>query len=254
MPEKQKQNLNDQEQTLLSHLTELRDRLLRSVVCVLIIFLALVPFVNDIYTAIASPLIDQIPGGMIATGIITPFLVPFKFGLFAAMYIAMPFLLYQSWAFVAPGLYDNERLFVLPMLLIGSVLFYLGTFFAYFLVFPLVFQFMSLTTPEGVTYFPDIQEYLSFIIKLFFAFGLAFEVPLITILLVKSGFTTPAALAEKRAYIIVGAFAAGMFLTPPDPPSQLMLALPVWLLFELGLVLCKHFVPESEELEEQESG
>lgn len=242
----------NQEQTLLSHLTELRTRLLRSICCVLIIFLGLAAFANDIYTAIAAPLIDKLPAGstMIATEIASPFLVPFKLTVFVSIFIAMPYLLYQAWAFITPGLYDKERHFALPLLLMSSFLFYLGTGFSFFVVFPLAFKFFALTAPEGVTFFPDIGHYLNFIIKLFFAFGVAFEVPVVTILIVKSGITTPESLAEKRPYIIIGAFAIGMLLTPPDPISQAMLALPVWFLFEVGLLLCKYFVPESEDSED----
>lgn len=241
----------EKEQTLLSHLTELRDRLLRSICCVLIIFLMLAFFANDIYTAIAAPLIDQLPEGgtMIATEVASPFLVPFKLTIFVAIFISMPYLLYQAWAFIAPGLYDNERHFALPLLLISSVLFYLGTAFAFFMVFPLAFKFFAMTAPEGVSFFPDIGHYLNFILKLFFAFGLAFEVPVVTIMLVKMGITTVEDMAGKRPYIIVGAFVLGMLMTPPDVISQVLLALPVWILFELGLVLSKYFAPD-EELED----
>ena len=255
MPEKQGPELNDQEQTLLSHLTELRDRLLRSIVSVLIIFLCLAFFSNDIYTTIATPLIEQLPegGAMIATEVPSPFLVPFKLTLFVAIFIAMPYLLYQAWAFVAPGLYENERHFALPLLLISAMLFYLGLGFAFFIVFPVIFNFFALTTPEGVSFVPDINNYLNFILKLFFGFGIAFEVPVITILIVKSGFTTTKSLAEKRSYIIVGAFAVGSLLTPPDILSQVLLATPMWLLFESGLWLSKYFTPEQDDLEEQET-
>lgn len=246
----------DQEQTLLSHLTELRDRLLRAICFVLIIFLALAYFANDIYTAIATPLLDQLPdnGRMIATEVAAPFLVPFKLTFFVSLFIAMPYLLYQAWAFIAPGLYENERHFALPLLLISTVLFYLGTCFAFFIIFPIVFKFFALSAPEGVTFVPDISHYLNFVLKLFFAFGAAFEVPVITIMLVRTGFTSVKALSEKRSYIIVGAFAVGMLMTPPDVASQVLLAMPIWLLFELGLLMCKYFVPHSDELEEQESG
>ena len=255
MPEKQRPDLNDQEQTLLSHLTELRDRLLRSIVSVLVIFLCLAFFSNDIYTMIATPLIEQLPegGAMIATEVASPFLVPFKLTLFVAIFIAMPYLLYQAWAFIAPGLYENERHFALPLLLISAVLFYLGLAFAFFIVFPVIFNFFALTTPEGVSFVPDINHYLNFILKLFFGFGIAFEVPVITILIVKSGFTTTKSLADKRAYIIVGAFAVGSLLTPPDILSQVLLATPMWLLFETGLWLSKYFTPEQDDLEEQET-
>ena len=246
----------DQEQTLLTHLTELRDRLLRAICFVLIIFLALSPFTNDIYTAIAEPLLNQLPdnGRMIATEVASPFLVPFKLTFFVALFISMPYLLYQAWAFIAPGLYDNERHFALPLLLISTVLFYLGTCFAFFVIFPIIFKFFALSAPQGVTFVPDIGHYLDFVLKLFFAFGVAFEVPIITIMLVKTGLTSVKSMSAKRSYIIVGAFAIGMLMTPPDVASQVLLAMPIWFLFELGLLMCKYFVPGSDDLEEPENG
>lgn len=249
MPGQPDQTSAHEEQTLLSHLIELRARLLRSIICVLIIFFGLAFFSNDIYTAVATPLIAQLPdnSSMIATEVASPFLVPFKLTIFVALFIAMPYILYQAWAFIAPGLYDNERHFVMPLLATSTLLFYLGISFAFFVVFPLLFGFFTKIAPADVTVMTDINHYLNFILKLFFAFGMAFEVPIATILLVKTGFTTPQSLAEKRPYIIVGAFALGMLLTPPDIISQCLLALPVWLLFELGLVLCKYFVPASDE-------
>ena len=243
----------DQEQSLISHLTELRDRLLRSIFCVLAIFLVLSIFANDIFSIVAAPLLQQLPenGTMIATELPSTFLVPFKLTIFVAIFIAMPYLLYQAWAFIAPGLYENERMFALPLLLISCVLFYLGIAFAFFVIFPIVFKFFSLTAPEGVSFVPDIGHYLNFILKLFFAFGLAFEVPVITIMLVKSGITTTQALTEKRPHIIVGAFVVGMLMTPPDVLSQILLALPIWLLFEFGLLLSNYFAPaRDEDLEE----
>ena len=246
----------DQEQTLLTHLTELRDRLLRAICLVLIIFLALSPFTNDIYTAIAEPLLNQLPdnGRMIATEVASPFLVPFKLTFFVALFISMPYLLYQAWAFIAPGLYENERHFALPLLLMSTVLFYLGTCFAFFVIFPIIFKFFALSAPQGVTFVPDIGHYLNFVLKLFFAFGVAFEVPIITIMLVKTGITSVKAMSAKRSYIIVGAFAIGMLMTPPDVASQVLLAMPIWVLFELGLLMCKYFAPASEDLEEPENG
>ena len=238
----------DQEQTLLTHLTELRDRLLRAICFVLIIFLALSPFTNDIYTAIAEPLLNQLPdnGRMIATEVASPFLVPFKLTFFVALFISMPYLLYQAWAFIAPGLYDNERHFALPLLLISTVLFYLGTCFAFFVIFPIIFKFFALSAPQGVTFVPDIGHYLDFVLKLFFAFGVAFEVPIITIMLVKTGLTSVKSMSAKRSYIIVGAFAIGMLMTPPDMISQTLLALPMYALFESGLILARVMLPERE--------
>lgn len=255
MPDSPDNSGADKEQTLLSHLTELRTRLLHAIVCVLVLFLGLAFFSNEIYLAIASPLIEQLPANtsMIATEIAAPFLEPFKCTIFVAIFIAMPYLLYQAWAFVAPGLYDKERYFVLPLLFVSSLLFYCGIAFAFYVVFPLIFKFFALTAPEGISFMPDIGAYLNFILKLFLAFGLAFEVPIITIMLVKSGATDVQSLAKKRPYIIVGAFAAGMLLTPPDVISQMLLALPIWVLFESGLLMCKFFVKNSEDEELNET-
>lgn len=242
-------NGTDQEQPFLSHLFELRDRLLRIVVVVLIIFLGLFSFANDIYHMLAAPLLNQLPEGqtMIATGVISPFLTPFKLALVASIFLAMPFILYQAWAFIAPGLYRHEKRLAFPLLVSSIILFYLGMVFAYYVVFPLVFGFMATTTPEGVTHTPDISMYLDFSLKLFFAFGIAFEVPIATILLVLAGITTPESLASKRAYIIVGAFVVGMLLTPPDIISQTLLALPMWLLFEVGLFFSRLLLRRREE-------
>jgi sec-independent protein translocase protein TatC len=225
------------EQPFMSHLVELRDRLLRMVIAIVLVFLVLFPFANDLYTFVAEPIRAQLPAGsqMIATQVASPFLTPFKLALVVAVFIAMPYLLYQVWGFVAPGLYTHEKRLGLPLLASSIVLFYLGMTFAYFVVFPLVFGFFTAVTPEGVAQMPDIAFYLEFVLKLFFAFGIAFEIPIATILLVAIGATTPEALAHKRPYVIVGVFVAGMLLTPPDVISQTLLALPMWLLFELGI-------------------
>ncbi len=238
-----------QEQPLLSHLTELRTRLLHSIICVLIIFLGLAFFSNDIYSAVATPLLAKLPenSSMIATEVASPFLIPFKLTIFVALFISMPFILYQTWAFITPGLYENERLFALPLLISSIFLFYLGVSFAFFIVFPLLFEFFINIAPAGVMIMTDIGHYLDFVLKLFFAFGLAFEVPIATILITKTGITTTAALSKKRPYIIVGAFAVGMLLTPPDVVSQILLAFPIWLLFELGLYLSKYFVHNNDD-------
>ncbi len=229
----------DTEQPLIAHLAELRNRLLRSLACVFVIFLGLSVFANDIYSMIAGPLLEQLPqeSSMIATEVAAPFLVPFKLTFFAAVFVSVPYLLYQAWAFVAPGLYQNERRLVLPLLSSSVLLFYLGCAFAFFIVFPLLFAFLTSTAPAGVTMMTDISHYLNFILKMFFAFGVAFEVPIAIILFVYTGIASVESLARKRAYIIVGAFTAGMLLTPPDIISQVLLAVPVWLLFELGLIL-----------------
>jgi sec-independent protein translocase protein TatC len=226
-----------QEGSLISHLLELRDRLLRAVLAVIIIFIPLAFIANELYEFLAKPLMEQLPEGtsMIATEPHAPFFVPFKFAFAVAFAIAIPYLLYQMWAFVAPGLYRHEKRLVFPLLVSSSALFYLGIAFSYFVVFPLIFKFFANSAPEGVAVMTDIGSYLGFVLKLFFAFGIAFEVPIATILLVKIGVTTPDALAEKRPYIIIGAFILGMLLTPPDIFSQTMLAIPVWILFEAGL-------------------
>ena len=229
----------DTEQPLIAHLAELRNRLLRSLACVFVIFLGLSVFANDIYALIAGPLLAQLPdqSSMIATEVASPFLVPFKLTFFAAVFVSVPYLLYQAWAFVAPGLYANERRLVLPLLSSSVLLFYLGCAFAFFIVFPLLFAFLTSTAPVGVTVMTDIGHYLNFILKMFFAFGLAFEVPIAIILFVYTGLASVESLAKKRAYIVVGAFTVGMLLTPPDIISQVLLAVPVWLLFEVGLIL-----------------
>lgn len=237
------------EQPFLSHLVELRDRLLKSVLVIIVIFLCLIGFSNDLYIFLAEPLIQSLPQGqtMIATGVIAPFLTPFKLTLVTSIFAAIPFLLYQAWAFIAPGLYQNERRLAFPLIISSTILFYAGMLFAYYVVFPLVFGFMAITTPEGVAQAPDISMFLDFSIKLFFAFGIAFEVPIATILVIWAGLTTAESLAAKRPYIIVAAFVIGMLLTPPDVISQTLLALPMWLLFELGLVFSKIYKPQEKE-------
>lgn len=230
-------DIDDTETTFVSHLVELRDRLLKSVGAVLLVFLAAAPFANPLYEYLAAPLMSALPEGntMISTQPHGPFFVPFKFAFAVAVAVAMPVLLYQLWAFVAPGLYAREKRLAVPLLVSSTLLFYLGIAFAYFIVFPIIFLFFTSTAPEGVAVMTDINAYLSFVLKLFFAFGVAFEVPVATVLMVRMGVTTPRDLSEKRPYIIVSAFVVGMLLTPPDIFSQTMLALPVWLLFEVGL-------------------
>ncbi len=249
-------NPEDIEQPFLSHLLELRDRLLRAVLVVLVVFLALFPFGNDIYVFIADPLMKVLPEGtsMIATKVASPFLTPFKLSLIAAIFLSMPYLLYQLWGFVAPGLYQHEKRMALPLLASSVALFYLGAAFAYFVVFPLVFKFFTSVTPEGVAVMTDISEYLDFVLTLFFAFGLAFEIPIATIILVWMGMTSPEKLAAKRPYVIVGAFVIGMLLTPPDVISQTLLALPMWVLFELGVAFSRFFVREREPDEADDAG
>ena len=243
------QSPEPQETTFISHLLELRDRLLRAVGAVLLLFLVVAPFANTLYEYLAAPLMSVLPEGntMISTEPHGPFFVPFKFAFAFATAVAMPYLLYQLWAFVAPGLYDSEKRLAIPLLISSSGLFYLGIMFAYFVVFPIIFKFFTSTAPEGVAVMTDINAYLSFVLKLFFAFGLAFEVPVATVLMVKMGVTTTTSLAAKRPYIIVGAFVVGMLLTPPDLFSQTMLAIPVWILFEIGLYVSKAVKPRASE-------
>lgn len=231
----------DPEQPLISHLLELRTRLLWMIAGVLLVFAVLVPFSNRIYTALADPLLAHMPASssMIAIDVISPFLTPIKLSLVLALFIAMPWVLYQLWAFVAPGLYQNEKRLVLPLLVSSTALFYSGMAFAYFVILPIFFAFLTGTAPEGVAVMTDINLYLNFVLTLFFAFGIAFEIPVATIILTMIGVTTPEALAAKRPYIIVGVFIVGMLLTPPDVISQTLLAVPMWLLFEVGIFLSR---------------
>ncbi len=240
-----------EEQPFISHLVELRNRLLRVVLFVLVVFLAATPYANQIYAYLAEPLLRFLPENstMIAIDVASPFFTPFKLALVASVFASMPVILYQLWAFVAPGLYRHERRLIFPLLIGSTLLFYLGIAFAYFVVFPLVFGFLTAAAPSGVAVMTDIAKYLDFVLTLFFAFGLAFEVPIFTILLVWTGFTTPKSLAEKRPYVIVGAFIVGMFLTPPDAISQTLLAVPIWLLFEMGLLFSRLFVRKKEDEE-----
>lgn len=230
------------EGTLVSHLVELRDRLLRGLGAVLVVFIIFAPFANVLYETVAAPLMSVLPEGntMISTEPHGPFFVPFKLAFACAFAVAMPYLLYQLWAFVAPGLYENEKRMVVPVLISSSILFYLGILFAYFVVFPIIFAFFTSTAPQGVAVMTDINAYLGFVIKLFFAFGLAFEVPVATLLMLRMGITSIEKLKAKRPYIIICAFVIGMLLTPPDIFSQTLLAIPVWLLFELGLICAKY--------------
>jgi sec-independent protein translocase protein TatC len=239
----------DEEQPFVSHLVELRDRLLRIVLVVIVIFLVLTPFANWLFTQLAGPLTAHLPEGssMVAIDVASPFFTPFKLALVLSIFIAMPFILYQIWAFVAPGLYLHERRRVVPLLVSSTALFYIGAAFAYFVVFPLVFGFLTHTAPAGVEVMTDISRYLDFVLTMFFAFGIAFEVPVAVVLLMWTGVVQPQSLKDKRAYVIVGAFVIGMMLTPPDIISQTLLALPMWLLFEVGVFLGERFGPRREE-------
>jgi sec-independent protein translocase protein TatC len=239
---------------LFSHLLELRDRLLRIIVIVLVLFLSLVYFANDIYQYLSIPLTSQLPEGasMIATGVATPFFTPIKLTIVLSFFIAIPAILYQVWGFIAPGLYKHERKLIAPLVISSAFLFYLGMAFSYYVVFPLAFSFFTSTAPEGVTIATDISSYLDFVLKLFFAFGLAFEIPIATLVLCWTGATTPESLRQKRPYIAVGAFVFAMLLTPPDVISQTLLAIPMLILFELGLLFARFYVPVDEEEDDQE--
>ncbi len=239
------------EQPFIEHLLELRSRLLRIVVGVLVAFAALAPFSNPIYSTLAGPLLVHMPAqsSMIAIDVISPFLTPLKLVLVLSVFLTMPWVLYQVWAFVAPGLYQHEKRLALPALVASSALFYAGMAFAYFVIMPLFFAFLTGTAPEGVAVMTDINLYLDFVLTLFFAFGVAFEVPIVTIALVLTGVSTPESLARKRPYVIVAAFVIGMLLTPPDVISQTLLALPMWVLFELGIVLSRLMLRRRQEAE-----
>lgn len=238
------------EQTFVSHLVELRSRLLRAVVFVLVLFLAMAPFANALYTTLAQPLLASLPQGssMIATQVAAPFFTPFKFAFMFSLFVSIPFLLYQAWAFVAPGLYASERRVAFPVLVSSIVLFYCGLAFAYFVVFPWVLGYFMGSAPDGVTVMTDITSYLDFVMGMFFAFGMAFEVPVATFIMVMIGVTTVDALAAKRKHIIVGAFVIGAIFTPPDVLSQFLLAIPIWLLFEAGLLAARMVLKDKSDL------
>ena len=244
------------QESLLSHLFELRSRLLWVTGSVLAVMLGLFPFANTLYAWLAGPLMAHLPedSSMVAIEVASPFLTPFKLVFLLSIVLAIPIILYHAWAFIAPGLYGSEKRLVFPLLVSSSILFYVGMAFAYFIVFPLVFGFFTRVAPEGVAVMTDIGRYLDFVIKIFIAFGTAFEVPIVTLVLVRLGVTTPKKLASKRPYVIVVAFIVGMLLTPPDVISQVLLAIPVWLLFEIGLLLSRLWVPRSLEEDEDAPG
>lgn len=245
----QEDSQEQQEQTLMDHLVELRDRLLHMVLAILIVFIALFAFSEDIFTIAAEPLLKLMPEGtsMIATGVTSPFLVPFKLVMLLSVLLTIPYLLHQMWAFIAPGLYRHEKRMATPLLISSVILFYCGIAFAYFVIFPILFGFFIGIAPEGVAVMTDIGQYLDFIIAIFLAFGIAFEVPVATFLLIAAGVTSADKLADKRPYIIIGAFVIGMLLTPPDVISQSLLAVPIWLLFELGLIASRIFLKDKGE-------
>ena len=226
---------------LVAHLTELRERLLRSLLAILVSFILLFPFSNELYAFVSAPLRELMPEGtsMIAIGVASPFLTPFKLALVLAIFLAIPVILFQFWSFIAPGLYQKEKRVALPLIASSVMLFYLGASFAYWVVFPLIFSFFTSVGPENVAVMTDINSYLNFILKLFFAFGIAFEMPIAVVILIYTGVTTTNSLTSMRPYLIVGCFIFGMLLTPPDVISQSLLAIPMWLLFELGIFLGK---------------
>ncbi|AIR69749.1 MULTISPECIES: Sec-independent protein translocase subunit TatC [Dickeya] len=244
----------DQTQPLISHLIELRKRLLNSIISVLVVFLALVYFANDIYQIVSAPLIKQLPAGasMIATDVASPFFTPIKLTLIVSVFLSAPLVLYQIWAFVAPALYKHERRLMMPLLVSSSLLFYMGMAFAYFVVFPLAFSFFAQTAPKGVLIATDINNYLDFVMALFMAFGVSFEVPVAIVLLCWSGVVTPESLKQKRPYVLVGAFVVGMLLTPPDVFSQTLLAIPMYLLFEIGVFFARFYVGKRRRTDEEE--
>jgi sec-independent protein translocase protein TatC len=235
--------------SLLGHLVELRNRLLRCVIAVLVVFACLAYFATDLYELLSKPLIAVLPDGssMIATDVASPFFAPFKLTFVVAICLAIPYILLQVWQFIAPALYQKERRLIAPLVISSTLLFYAGIAFAYYVVFPIVFAFFTSYAPDNITIATDISSYLNFVLKLFFAFGIAFEIPVVILLLIWSGTTTAKALAAKRAYIVVGAFVVGMLLTPPDVISQTLLAIPMWFLFECGLLLSRFYQPAADD-------
>lgn len=244
----------DATQPLIGHLIELRTRLLRCIICILLVLICLLYFSNDIYHIVANPLISQLPQGssMIATDIAAPFFTPIKLTAIVAIFISIPYVLYQVWGFIAPALYQHEKRLVMPLIVSSTVLFYMGIAFAYFVVFPLAFYFFIHTAPVDVAINTDITKYLDFVMTLFIVFGFAFEVPVAIILLCWTGVTTPKNLRKKRPYIIVGVFAVAMFVTPPDVFSQILLAIPICLLFEIGTFFARFYRPRTTDIKDNE--
>lgn len=243
------------EGSLISHLVELRNRLLRAVIAVFVMFIPCAFFSNELFTLVAEPLIEKMPVGtsMIATSLVSPFLTPLKLALFVALFLAMPYVLYQAWAFVAPGLYKHEKRFAMPLLASSIVLFYCGAAFAYFVVFPLMFTFFTTATPAGVQMMTDMANYLDFVLLLFFAFGVAFEIPVATVLLAATGMVSVETMAKNRGYVLLGIFVVAAFLTPPDAISQTMMAVPMYALYEIGIVGSRVLVRQREKASEQPS-
>jgi sec-independent protein translocase protein TatC len=250
MPDLLEDSTQEPQETFISHLVELRERLIRALIAVGIVFLCLFPWSKDLYALLAQPLLAVLPKGgqMIATDVVGVFLVPMKVTLLMAFLIALPYVLYQIWAFIAPGLYAHEKKLVLPLVMASFLLFLTGMTFAYFVVFPTVFKFMSSVAPQGVAWMTDIEKYLGFVLSSFLAFGVTFEVPVVVIVLVRMGVVTLEKLRSSRPYVIVGAFVVGAIFTPPDVLSQLMLAVPLWLLFEIGLILARFVEKKPQEI------
>jgi sec-independent protein translocase protein TatC len=229
------------EGTLISHLVELRDRLLRAVIAIAVLFAPCAYFSGELFTLIATPLIDKMPAGasMIATSVVSPFMAPLKLSLFVALFLAMPYVLYQVWAFVAPGLYKHEKSFAVPLVVSSILLFYAGATFAHFVVFPIMFAFLTTTAPSGVQIMTDMSNYLDFVLLLYFAFGIAFEIPIATVLLALTGLMKVDTMAKNRGYVLLGIFVIAAFLTPPDAISQTAMAVPMYLLYEVGIVMSR---------------
>lgn len=251
--DEREEEAGQEEQPLVAHLLELRNRLLRAVVGVLVVFVPLAYFAGDLFTFLSGPLMAHLPegGSLIATEVAAPFLAPFKLAMVLAVVVSLPWSLYQVWAFVAPGLYASERRLGLPLVVSSTLLFYIGMAFAYFVVFPVIFGFFVSVAPTGVAVMTDISRYLDFVLGMFMAFGIAFEVPVAIVLMVWAGFVTPSQLGSYRPYVLVGAFAVAMLLTPPDVISQSLLAVPVYLLYEGGIWAARWMVPGTEEVEAQ---
>jgi sec-independent protein translocase protein TatC len=244
------------ESSLISHLLELRERLIRALMAIGLLFIPCAIYANRLFTLVAQPLLKMLPkgGGLIATGVAAPFTTPFKLAFFVALFAAMPYVLYQVWAFIAPGLYRHEKRFALPLLISSVVLFYLGMTFAYFAVFPAIFHFFAATTPKGVAMMTDITQYLDFVLVMFFAFGIAFELPVAVVLLVAMNVVTVEKLRSMRGYVLLGVFIVAAFVTPPDAISQSIMALPMYLLFEAGVLMARILVRPKSEPAEDESG
>lgn len=242
---------NRPELTIVGHLIELRDRILRCVIALLVVFLSLIYFANDIYAFVAHPLTSVLPPdtSMIAIDPTSPFFTPFKLTFYAALFVCAPYILFQVWAFIAPGLYANEKSLAIPLFVSSVLLFYAGMAFAYYVLFGIVFSFFVSVAPEGIAVAPDIASYLSFVLKIFFAFGFAFEIPIAVFLMIWSGMVDVKSLEGKRPYIVVGCFVVGMLLTPPDPFSQILMALPMWMLFETGVLFGKFYIKRKQERE-----